>query len=95
MSVQSDLRQQRGEVDGWVCRWGRCGHPLDQYRNPLELAHLEGRKMGGRKSANTVDNTVMLCRFHHRILDGDLSADRKFETRLLLAAYVTATSENH
>ena len=92
MSVQSDLRAERFEVDGWRCRWGDCDHKLTTY-NPLELAHLEGRKMGGRDSANTVDNVVALCRFHHQILDGDLSADRKYETRRLLAAYVAATTE--
>ena len=93
MSEQSDLRQLRGEVDGWKCRWGTCELKLDPYRNPLEMAHLQGRGMGGRKSANEIDNVVMLCRHHHQILDGDLSADRKFETRRLLAAYVAATTE--
>jgi len=94
MSVQSDLRQQRGEVDGWSCRWGNCELQLDPYRNPLEMAHLQGRGMGGRKSANELENVVMLCRFHHTILDGDLSADRKFETRRLLAAYVKSTEKD-
>ncbi len=89
MSVESELRAERISIDGHRCRWPGCVFELSSW-NPLEMAHLAGKGMGGRPSANTIDNTVMLCRSHHRIYDGDMVGDRKYETRVLLEAYLAA-----
>lgn len=51
------------------CVWPSCTLLLTDF-NPLELAHLEHRGMGGSKAANSEDNAVALCRFHHSIFDG-------------------------
>lgn len=51
------------------CRWPGCDRTID-YTNPLEMAHLSHRGMGGRTSVNTLDGVVMLCRVHHDCLDG-------------------------
>jgi hypothetical protein len=89
MSVESVLRAERIELDEGRCRWPGCEYELTSW-NPLELAHLAGKGMGGRPSANTIDNTVMLCKHHHRTYDGDMVGDRKFETRVLFEAYLGA-----
>lgn len=34
------------------------------------MGHLEGTGMGGRESADVLENVAMLCRFHHDLLDG-------------------------
>jgi hypothetical protein len=51
------------------CVWPGCQFEIDQW-NPLELAHLNHRGMGGSEAANREDNAVMLCRLHHSIFDG-------------------------
>ena len=61
MSVRSELRKDRLEVDGNQCRW-----PGDRHEGPLQMAHLDQLSQGG---ADTIDNVVMLCRWHHDVLD--------------------------
>ena len=61
MSVKSELRKDRLEVDGHQCRW-----PAAWHEGPLQMAHLEQSSQGG---ADTIDNVVMLCRWHHDVLD--------------------------
>lgn len=51
------------------CRWPSCDRAVD-YANPLEMAHLHHRGMGGSVEVNTLDEVVMLCRIHHNCLDG-------------------------
>lgn len=65
MSGLSDLRAEVLERDGG-CIWPGCEH----HTEPLQLAHLTHRGMGGSKSRNTPDNCVTLCRIHHDCLDG-------------------------
>lgn len=48
------------------CRWPGCSH----HDEPLEMAHLQHRGMGGSKAANSMSNTLMLCKTHHDCLDG-------------------------
>lgn len=51
----------------------------------LQLAHLHHRGMGGSREANTPENCVTLCRFHHDIFDGrDGSANTKRELAVML-----------
>ena len=61
MSVRSELRLERLEADNHQCRWPSVGH-----QGPLEMAHLTQLSQGG---SDTVDNVVMLCRWHHDVLD--------------------------
>lgn len=86
MSVESDLRAELVERYGPWCRWADCDHPLNSF-NPLEMAHIAGKGMGGRPSANRIENVVLLCRHHHRILDRSM----RFEVGVLLKAYLAAT----
>lgn len=51
------------------CTWPGCTLLLTA-TNPLQCAHLRHRGMGGSKTANTPDNAVALCAFHHDIFDG-------------------------
>lgn len=69
--AETDLTLLREEVfarDGG-CVWPGCTYKVSGV-NPLQLAHLEHRGMGGSKSRNTAANCVMLCRWHHDCLDG-------------------------
>ncbi len=61
MSVRSDLRAERLELDDYQCRW-----PSDDHMFGLEMAHLIQLSQGG---SDTVDNVVTLCRWHHDVLD--------------------------
>jgi hypothetical protein len=80
------LREAAIERAGSTCEWPGCDLPWE------EMAHLQHRGMGGRPSANTLDNVAMLCRHHHHgILDGEGDPRlRRFEVRVLLAAYLRA-----
>lgn len=61
----SELRAQTFERDGG-CRWPGCR----ETEHPLQMAHLNHRGMGGSAEADTLDNTLALCRLHHDCLDG-------------------------
>lgn len=58
------LRAQVFELDEGQCRWPGCKHRAD------ELAHLHSRGMGGRRSADTVENCMAACQLHARMSDG-------------------------
>lgn len=72
------------------CKWPGCPFPYGG-TNPLECAHLTARGMGGSKTANEVDNAVLLCKQHHDILDGRTVAGRAFEVTELLREYLIVT----
>ena len=61
MSVRSELRAERLELDNHQCRW-----PASNHEGVLEMAHLTQLSQGG---SDTIDNVVMLCRWHHDVLD--------------------------
>lgn len=86
MSVRSDLREQALERDGYQCAWPGCDHG-----EWLEMAHIHPIGMGGRKSADRIDNVWMLCKYHHDHFDGRVPQKQR-EYRTLAAAYV---SERH
>lgn len=65
----AELRPLVFERDSHRCVWPGCTLLLTE-SNPLQLAHLTHRGMGGSKHANTVDNAVALCAWHHDIFDG-------------------------
>lgn len=60
----SELREIVLDRDGG-CVWPGCDR-----NEPLEMAHLTHRGMGGSKHRNTEDNAVILCQTHHSCLDG-------------------------
>jgi len=70
-SSREDLEALRSEAyeRDRGCRWPSCDRIID-HTNPLEMAHLHHRGMGGSTEANTLDNVVTLCRIHHDCLDG-------------------------
>lgn len=65
----AELRAQTMERDGG-CRWPGCEEEIHDFGNPLQMAHLNHRGMGGSIQANTLDNTLILCSRHHDCLDG-------------------------
>lgn len=65
----SELRSQALERDQ-TCRWPACDHKTEPFVNPLEMAHLTHRGMGGSTDVNTLSEVVILCKAHHDILDG-------------------------
>lgn len=70
MSDLSRLRADVLERDGG-CVWPGCNLPSAPYgTNPLQLAHLTHRGMGGAPDRNREDNCVTLCRHHHDVFDG-------------------------
>lgn len=48
---------------------GGCEHPGCPATGS-QMAHLRGIGMGGRASADTLGNMMMLCLHHHDLLDG-------------------------
>jgi hypothetical protein len=69
------------EYDGHQCRW-----PGDWHEGPLEMAHLKQSSQGGPDS---IGNVVMLCRFHHQVLDNHASVHgRRDASRELLQAFI-------
>ncbi len=50
------------------CEFPKCTLPTT-FPNPLEVAHLKGKQMGGSKYRNHIDNLAVLCKFHHQWLD--------------------------
>lgn len=81
MSVRSELRAQALERDGHRCRWPNCSS------GPLEMCHLKQLSQGG---ADHLFNVVMLCRFHHGVLDNRIQNGRRDAIRQLLEAWLAA-----
>ena len=64
-TIRGDLHAALIDAVG-RCEWPQCGTPGDR----LELAHLHSVGMGGRPSADTIDNVALLCWRHARWSDG-------------------------
>lgn len=67
-----DLREAVFARAGWRCQWPQCPHPELE----LQMAHLHHRGMGGSTAANTLDNCICLCKWHHDALDGRIRFER-------------------
>ena len=79
MSVRSELRNQAMLRDGGMCQWPPyC--PL----GPLEMAHVIPAGSGGK---DTIDNVVMLCKWHHDMHDGRVPRKLR-EYRMLWSAFL-------
>lgn len=70
---RSGLRESVRVRAGDRCEWPRCPEFGD------ELAHGHSIGMGGRASADTLDNVFWLCWDHARISDGEFGAGGKVE----------------
>ncbi len=82
--VYTDLLELRDDAltrANYRCEFPGCREP-----GPLEMAHLRHRGMGGSKTANTLENVAILCRWHHAVFDGRDTYNRREEVRRLLAA---------
>lgn len=62
---RSGLRQAAMERALYRCQWPSCGEQAQ------ELAHLHSIGAGGRKSADTLGNVMVMCRRHARYSDGE------------------------
>ena len=82
MSVRSKLRADVVEISGGVCEWPGCNQPM------MELAHIHGVGMGGRRSAEVLPNVAGLCRYHHDLLDGREKRGLRYELGELLGEFV-------
>jgi 5-methylcytosine-specific restriction endonuclease McrA len=60
VSIRSELRAEALERDRG-CRW-----PSDWHDGSLEMCHIHQLSQGG---LDVLENVVMLCRFHHGVLD--------------------------
>jgi hypothetical protein len=69
--------------DGGMCQWPGCGMTTE-----LQMAHLVHRGMGGSPKANVLENVVMLCTYHHDILDGRAEKGRRHAVTQLLTHYL-------
>ncbi len=76
------------ERDAGMCQWPGCG-----VTSGLQMAHLVHRGMGGSPKANVLSNVVMLCLFHHDILDGRSEKGRRHAVQTLLSYYLTQRRE--
>ena len=66
------LREEVFARDGYRCMWPGCDRDIGftPSTNPLQMAHLTHRGMGGSRERNTADNCITLCALHHDCLDG-------------------------
>jgi len=58
------LRQQLFDLTGGRCEWESCGQAATQ------MAHAHSIGLGGRASADTIDNVASLCDPHSLVSDG-------------------------
>lgn len=82
--------EMRAEVfarDGYRCQFPNCTLLLTEV-NPLQLAHLKHRGMGGAPDRNSIDNGLALCRWHHDWLDGRMGSGARLERETILRAVV-------
>jgi len=73
--TRAELRAQAFHRAGDQCEWTSC------YQEADELAHLHSIGMGGRKSADSLDNVAALCEKHARFSDGDTAGHSLAEYR--------------
>ena len=85
LSVRSELRVQAMNRDHWQCRWPKC----DPYEGAiLQMCHLQQLSQGG---TDTLDNVVMLCQFHHDVLDNRTVKGRREAMMTLLREHLRTT----
>lgn len=80
--MRSELRAQVLNTDGPSCAWAFCRSQGE------EMAHIHGIGMGGRASADTLENACLLCRSHHDLLDGRSHHKLRYEMGELLRGYM-------
>lgn len=83
-ATRSELRIQALARDG-RCVWCAVTGQKTDRSDVLESAHLRGIGAGGRKSGDTLENLITLCRWHHDLLDGRSHSSQRFEVAGLLA----------
>lgn len=66
----ADLREACFIRDELSCRWPGCDMEITYAVNPLEMAHIQHRGIGGSVARNELANVISLCRQHHDCLDG-------------------------
>jgi hypothetical protein len=74
MSLRSVLRCQARELAGGMCDWPSCERPGQ------ELAHIRSIGMGGRPSADVIENCCWLCHTHSRMSDGEWTTRPEYVT---------------
>lgn len=85
----NDVGKRRRQLHAVLEEWaGACEWPGCEHRGPYEMAHVHGVGMGGRPSADTLENVALLCRFHHDLLDGRTTRELRVEMAFLLAGYL-------
>ena len=66
------------------CEWAGCNRS-----SQLQLAHIQGKGMGGNeKRKYDPENVAVLCMYHHDIYDGRSYKNSKYEIRMLLTDYL-------
>ena len=68
MTGRAERRESLRDQVIWRSRGG-CEHP-GCLATGSQMAHIRGVGMGGRPSADTLDNAMWVCQFHHDVLDG-------------------------
>lgn len=81
---RSELREEVVEISGGRCEWPGCVERM------MELSHIHGIGMGGRRSADVLPNVAGLCRYHHDLLDGRTKQGLRYELGELLRVWVDA-----
>lgn len=83
MGDVAELREQALLRAGGRCEFPACSLPLGR-NNPLEMAHLHGKQMGGSRYRDVIENVAMLCKHHHGWLDGALVSQRRLDNEIVL-----------
>ena len=84
MNDIAQIREQAFIRAGNVCEWANC-----EDNKWLELAHIKDIGMGGNKNRKyNLDNTAVLCKWHHDIYDGRQRMGTKVAYRELLMGYL-------
>jgi hypothetical protein len=85
MSERSVLRAEALQRDRG-CRW-----PSDWHEGPLEMCHIQQSSQGG---LDVLDNVVILCKFHHGVLDNRVAKGRREAVMELLKRFLMLRIES-
>lgn len=86
---RSELRGLAVERSGGICEWSGCESPA------AHMAHVEGIGLGGDPygKRDRLSNVVMLCVFHHDLLDGRTKNMRLAEIEKLIMELIQLRGE--
>lgn len=85
------LRLTLEEYQGRLCAMPGC---MTNWVDDGHMAHIKAIGMGGRRSADHIDNVVGLCVYHHDVYDGRHMQGRQTMLQDLIRYMIARQREN-